>query len=119
MSYQRCLTCGTDEYSGAYCTYCRTCTYDLIEHRHFDVGHGSSRECPLGPVFNPGPAQAAGHAIAALKVNRAYLADPIPAGAEAYVIRRWTHHASTLPRAVERPGSVTNVPNVQTPTEAA
>jgi hypothetical protein len=88
VSYQRCLRCGTDEWSGAYCTHCRTAEYDLIEHRHYGVGQGNARACPLGPVENPGPARRSQRSLA---VNRRFLADPIPPAAETYVIRRWTH----------------------------
>jgi len=101
MSYQRCLRCGTDEASGGYCTFCRWQEYELIEHNHFGVGEGSG--CPLGQVDNPGPARTFAHSKRAEEVNLRFLADPIPDGAEQYVIRRWVHPQNPDVAVLERP----------------
>jgi hypothetical protein len=94
VSFQRCLRCGTDEYSGSYCTFCGTAEYELIEHRHVTTdGRAGKAFCPLGQVRNPGPAKLHGKAgiDAAAEVNRRWLANPVPPGADQYVIRHRTH----------------------------
>jgi hypothetical protein len=93
MIFQRCAACGTCEARGGYCTYCRSATYVLIEHRHFAPAEARGSACPLGPTFNRGPAKQRGpEAIQrAAQVNDEWQLNPVPKGAEKYVVRELVH----------------------------
>lgn len=88
MSYQRCLRCGTCEVTAPYCSFCLWRAYELIDHVH-----PRRSGCPLGPVFNPGPAKARGPArlAKALAAHRAWLETGIPDSARPYLLTTRLH----------------------------
>jgi hypothetical protein len=45
--FSLCARCGRHEVAGAFCTYCRTAAYDLVDHKHV------FGPCPLGPHPDP------------------------------------------------------------------
>jgi hypothetical protein len=98
--HQRCLTCGTEEAAGSFCTFCRTATYDLVIHLHRE--HNA---CPLGPYLNPGNPENRNTAATRRfdRARAAWLADPSRADAGPLIVTTWTHTrgaASPLPSAV-------------------
>lgn len=113
MNFQRCRTCGTCEARGTFCTFCRSRTYVLIEHRHFAPREARGSGCPLGPTFNPGPAKQRGPAAIqrAAQVNAEWQSNPVPDGAERYVVREWLHVGEeSKPRALGiRPVAATDI----------
>jgi hypothetical protein len=71
---QLCLRCGRHEQTGSFCTWCRTASYDLTDHRDL-VGNG----CPLGALLDLLPG---GHPATPSMV-RHFLAQPHKAILEA------------------------------------
>jgi hypothetical protein len=93
MSSQLCTRCGRHEYSGSFCSYCRTADYDLVDHE--DTGSdGHHAACPLGPHLDPFP----GGSPADPEAVREYLTTPVvpwPAGL------RTRHHPRTTGHTAE------------------
>ena len=87
--WQRCLRCGTDEWSSRSCSWCKGAEYELVEHRHTKNGHGL--RCPLGPTLNPSGHPTARSIERLAGAARKWADSPAAVKAERYITRRWTH----------------------------
>lgn len=92
-SAQRCTRCGREEYPGAYCTFCRTAEYDLIDH-----SHRTGKACPLGPYLDPLDQRPAERARLARDVAAWEAAGRPDAGGTILGTRRHPRHGSVEPQ---------------------